>query len=85
MVILNLYGVPFHAAIVIALRLHFLFKFILTLSVTLYEKDGPNFWICLKYVWKKLGRGFDLNKTQRNAATRRLASSNAVLFVRSTE
>ena len=43
MVILNLYGVPFHAAIVIALRLHFLFKFILTLSVTLYEKDGPNF------------------------------------------
>jgi hypothetical protein len=41
MVILNLYGVPFHAAVVIALRLHFLFKFILTL--TLYEKDGPSY------------------------------------------
>ena len=41
MMILNLYGIPFHAAIVIALkRLHFLFKFILTLSrpIHLYFK-----------------------------------------------
>ena len=54
MVILNLYGVPFHAAIVIALRLHFLFKFILTLSrpIHLYllifeksEKSSSTNWI----------------------------------------